>query len=88
MTADKAQIRQRASERRWNATPDTLIVNGTETKVIKPRWAITVHAEDGAELLRIERTEDGKLDASGPEDRWTEGAARFVTEIRRLLADD
>ena len=30
-------------------------------------------------------TEDGRLDVSGPEDRWTEGAARFVVEMRRLL---
>jgi hypothetical protein len=44
-----------------------------------------VEADDGTELLRITRTEDGRLDVSGPGDRWTEGAARFVAEVRRLL---
>jgi hypothetical protein len=86
--AEEALIRQRWSERRWNATPGTLILNGTEIKVSKPRTRFTVHADDGTELLRIEVTEDGMLDVSGPEDRWTEGAARFAAEMRRLLADD
>jgi len=87
MTADEALTRQMASERRWNATPDTLTVNGTELKISKPKLSFTVHADDGTELLRIEVTEDGMLDVSGAEDRRTEGAARFVAEIRRLLAD-
>lgn len=84
--AEEALIRQRWSERRWNAAPDTVTANGTELKFPKPS-SISVIAEDGAELLRIERTEDGGLDVSGAEDRWTEGAARFVAEVRRLLAD-
>jgi hypothetical protein len=85
---DEAVLRQMASEARWNRAPDTLTVNGTEMKVSKPRTRFAVHADDGTELLRIEVTEDGMLDVSGPEDRWTEGAARFAAEMRRLLADD
>jgi hypothetical protein len=51
-----------------------------------PRPSIVVAADDGTELLRIRVTEDGMLDVTGAEDRWTEGAARFVAEMRRLIA--
>lgn len=73
----------------WTITPDSLIVDGVEMSVIKPGWetSLTVAAQDGAPLLCIVRTPDGKLDVTGPEDRWTEGAARFVAEVRRLLAE-
>jgi hypothetical protein len=67
----------------------TLTVDGAQMQFAKlPPPVIVIEAEDRTELLRISRTEDGRLDASGPEDRWTEGAARFVAEVRRMLADD
>jgi hypothetical protein len=88
MTADEASIRQRQSERRWSAIPDTVIADGVEMRIIKPPPpSITVEADDGTELLRVSITDDGRLDVSGAEDRWTEAAARFVAEMRRLLAD-
>jgi hypothetical protein len=45
---------------------------------------IRVYAPDGEELLGIEVLADGRLDVTGPEERWTEGCRLFVEEIRRL----
>jgi hypothetical protein len=84
---DDPLTRQMASERRWSKTPGTLILNGVETRILKPPPPpITVAADDGTALLHIRVTEDGMLDVTGAEDRWTEGAARFVAEMRRLIA--
>jgi hypothetical protein len=85
---DDPQARQRQSEARWSATPDTIILNGVETRIVKPPPpSIVVAADDGTELLRIDLTEHGTLDVTGAEDRWTEGAARFVAEVRRMLTE-
>lgn len=84
--AEEARIRQEWSERRWNATPDHLIVNGEPLRVLPPP-AITIHADDGTELLRITR-DGGCLDVTGDESRWTEAAARFVAEVRRITGGD
>jgi hypothetical protein len=65
--------------------PESLTVNGTEMQLEKPKPPrITICGEDGRELLAITVTEDGRLDVSGPEGAWTEGAARFVAEVRRM----
>jgi hypothetical protein len=87
---DDPQARQRQSEARWNATPDTAVVDGAEASVIKlPPFpvSVVVTADDGTELLRVSATKDGVLDVTGPEDRRTEAAARFVAEMRRLAAE-
>lgn len=86
---DGAAVRQRWSERRWNAVPDTVILNGEEIRIAKPlRPSLVVAADDGTELLRISVTDDGMLDVTGDEDRWTEGAARFAAEVRRMLTGE
>lgn len=83
-----ARIRQMESERRWNATPDHVIVDGERVNFVKPNApAIVIAAEDGAVLPRITR-DGGTLDVSGDESRWTEAAARFIAEMRRMLCAD
>jgi hypothetical protein len=47
-----------------------------------PPLRLQIMAEDGTELARFEVT-DGVLDVTGSEDRWTEAAQRFITELKR-----
>lgn len=80
--AEEDRARHAAGEARWSATPDHVIANGEPLRIVKPP-VISIRAEDGTELLRITR-DGGRLDVTGDEGRWTEGAARFVAEIRRI----
>lgn len=84
--ADEARERQAASEARWGATPDRhVVIDGERAQFARPKPpVIVIQADDGAELLRITR-EGGRLDVSGDESRWTEAAARFVAEMRRII---
>ena len=69
----------------WTATPDYLIVDGEQMQLIKPSPpSIAIMGQDGRELLVIKVTDDGRLDVTGAEDAWTEGARRFVDEVRRM----
>jgi hypothetical protein len=40
----------------------------------------------GAELAAFTVGDDGRLDVTGDEARWTEAAARFIAGVRDLLA--
>ena len=65
--------------------PAYWIIDGQEFEIAKPDRFIAILADDNAtELLRI-TAKDGRLDVTGPEDRWAEGAARFVACVRELL---
>jgi hypothetical protein len=50
------------------------------------RGDITLADDDGAILLWIRVTADGRLDAGGDTSRWTGAARSFITELRRQAA--
>lgn len=69
----------------WTKTPDYLTLDGEKMQFVKPGPpCITIMAPDGSELLVIKVSGDGQLDVTGAEDSWTEGARRFVAEVRRM----
>jgi hypothetical protein len=43
---------------------------------------IKIMATDGTTALATITVTDGKLDVTGPEERWTEAAQRFIAELR------
>jgi hypothetical protein len=60
------------------------LLDDAETPIVEPPPpSIVIMADDGTELLRL-AWPDGRLDVTGDESRWTEAAARFVAEMRRL----
>lgn len=68
----------------WRDMTGHLIVDGVPMPVAPPPPpSIVIMADDGVELLRLTWA-DGRLDVTGDESRWTEGAARFVAEMRSL----
>jgi hypothetical protein len=50
--------------------------------------AAVMKADDGTELLRIGKTEDGRPCLSSRGGPWTDGASLSAAEVCRLLADD
>lgn len=58
--------------------PGTAVIQAPVT----PDFVIV--AADGTELLRITWS-SGVLDVTGPQERWTEAAARFVETVRQML---
>jgi hypothetical protein len=65
--------------------PEYLMVSGEPVTLAATPSRLVIMADDGRDLLTVTVTADGLLDVSGPEDAWTEGAARFVAEVRRML---
>jgi hypothetical protein len=69
------------------ATNDSIVTASSASPVtLRPAGppVIQIMDDDGTTALATITVTDGKLDVTGPEERWTEAAQRFVTELRRM----